>query len=658
MRHISKLGLKLVAIVLVLIFIPLALSYWVTQNGTRGILEAKIKVITTKATDAAYEELERFLVEAEDLTEEIAASDTVDLFLTGMGDFVKTDLEQIKAKNPWISSFAIIAEDGTYVNYPEVTESTETDWRNKLWYSRTKEDDQLSWFPALNRSDQFRLAVPVRFSYSDEIAGVFSLVLDMKQFTTILQQYGVDDGSMLLINSTGAVLASDKSSEVDDELFDQQEFFAKTFESDELLFDVYSYAGEKRLTFTKPLPKLKSVLLLQIPERVAYQDVYGLLGSLRLIGIVTCFIVLIVTILVTHFWITGKILRVVKAAGAISEGDLREQINVNSTDEIGKLARSFNGMTSGLRDLINDILQSSEQVSRTSEQIHESAEMSAQISDQVAVSIQQVAAGADKQSEFIDSVNQKLVGLSKSIDGLSNTSKNVQGIARNTQSKADLGARSMERVVGQMDVIQQSITDSTQVILDMTKAADEIGNFVNIIDSIANQTNLLALNAAIEAARAGEEGRGFAVVAGEIRTLAEEVSVSAGKIRQLVNITQDYSHKASSAMEDGVTQIQFGQEIVNESGTIFSEIFQSFEDTLKAVQAMDEMTSDVAQSTGLIVEGAENIAEVAEENAASAEEVSASTEEQAAAMEEITRLAETTANLSKDLEILVQRFKV
>jgi methyl-accepting chemotaxis protein len=71
---------------------------------------------------------------------------------------------------------------------------------------------------------------------------------------------------------------------------------------------------------------------------------------------------------------------------------------------------------------------------------------------------------------------------------------------------------------------------SRDIMNALASAADDIGEIVGVIDTIANQTNLLALNATIEAARAGDAGKGFAVVASEVKTLATETGKSTGRI--------------------------------------------------------------------------------------------------------------------------------
>ena len=68
------------------------------------------------------------------------------------------------------------------------------------------------------------------------------------------------------------------------------------------------------------------------------------------------------------------------------------------------------------------------------------------------------------------------------------------------------------------------------------------------------QTHMLAVNGNVEAARAGEYGRGFSVVAGDIRSLANESSENADRIKDLVKSIQGQITKVGADIEGAGTK--------------------------------------------------------------------------------------------------------
>ena len=113
-------------------------------------------------------------------------------------------------------------------------------------------------------------------------------------------------------------------------------------------------------------------------------------------------------------------------------------------------------------------------------------------------------------------------------------------------------------------------TASVNVITELERRAQEIGNITRVVSGISDQTNLLALNAAIEAARAGDHGRGFAVVAEEVRALAEGSEESAQAIQSLAGaIPEDVRtvrQAVGTAAEAAVGEAKAAMNVAKEFG--------------------------------------------------------------------------------------------
>lgn len=343
----------------------------------------------------------------------------------------------------------------------------------------------------------------------------------------------------------------------------------------------------------------------------------------------------------------------------VADGNLAlEDVTVKNRDEIGQLVQAFNKMKNNLREIIQGMSQSSEQLAASSEELSASAEETTAATNQVATSITDVTQTIELQGVKTEESAEVIGEIVNGIVQIAENASIVSESTMETMNQANIGSEYIEKVTSQMNTIYQANIETNNVMQSLEKRSNEIGQIIMLITDIADQTNLLALNAAIEAARAGEQGKGFAVVADEVRKLAEESRKSAGQISEIIMAIQQETVKAAEMMSNGNVEVINGKELVGETRKTFLEILKLIENSNAGVQelsAISEEMSASAQQVGVAVEEVEKLAKTTSQ---SSSEIAAATEEQLATMEQISTSAISLADLAERLREMVTKFNL
>ncbi|WP_260865705.1 methyl-accepting chemotaxis protein [Paenibacillus xylanexedens] len=347
------------------------------------------------------------------------------------------------------------------------------------------------------------------------------------------------------------------------------------------------------------------------------------------------------------------------AAMLIANGDLTgERIVLKNKDELGTLAESFNVMTGNLRNMIQSVSMTSQQVAASSEELLASAEQNTSASKQISETVEELAVGTSDQVSIVKRSSQAMSEMALGSEQIAELAQSVSVSAVDAANQSSEGNMIIKQAVEQMGSVRNSIASLSSLVTGLGERSTEIGNITEVINNIARQTNLLALNAAIEAARAGEHGKGFAVVAGEVRKLAEESSISAQRITDLVQLIQNDTGHAVEAVKVNSSETEAGIEMVTVAGQAFEQISDAVNKVAGEIQEVSAGSEEMSASTNEVVGYVDQISNIAEEAAGGAHNVSAATEEQLASMEEIASSASSLSQMAEELQEQINKFKV
>ncbi len=377
-----------------------------------------------------------------------------------------------------------------------------------------------------------------------------------------------------------------------------------------------------------------------------------------------------------------------RASSRLSRGDMNLNIEVESSDELGSLTRSFNDTVVQLKAKAETDAENLRQNQLLQQNISEFLNVAMDIAqgdltkrgrvtedvlgnvvDAVNLTLEEIAyllsqvqkaslqvnsgagdvnhttnnilVGAKTQAQAAEQASLQAVNATFSIRLMSENANNSAQAAQQTLEASNKGQEALQNTLSGMQTIRSEVQSISKSIKGLSDRSLEISEVVDTISLIAKQTNLLALNAAIEAAGAGEAGARFAVVADQVRKLAEDSAKSALRVSGLVKSIQSEVQSVVVSVEGGTREVEQGYRIAGEAGERLKEIAELANQSARLAQ----MISGAAQ---IQVENIEQMGQAVQEIAHTASETESQSQRGQEAAEVLRQLSEQlTQNLSR-----------
>lgn len=294
----------------------------------------------------------------------------------------------------------------------------------------------------------------------------------------------------------------------------------------------------------------------------------------------------------------------------LRQGDTAVRAKLDSPNEIGELARQFDGMVDEREAVAAKIQKENDQLNESVLNLLQGVAKLAQkdlttkvpvaedvtgavadalnmLSSETAKVLQQVTnisadvTGASmKVKQQSDTVRataetelQQVIKTSEDLQAASAGMARIEQLAQTANTAADNATRTTQAALATVSATVTGINSTRDTIRETEKRikrlgerSQEISGVVGIINTIAERTHILALNASMHAASAGEAGRGFAVVAEEVQRLAESSRQATAQIATLVNNIQVETADTVNTMNSAISQVVDGSRLAEQAG--------------------------------------------------------------------------------------------
>ncbi len=602
-------------------------------------------------------------------------------------------------------------------------QSVQQDPDTAEWYScpkLTKQECYLEPFEYEAGGIKFLLATAIIPIVTDgEFDGMVEVDISLLTLQKFVDELSLYDGQAKVVyfSNSGILLGvSDQPELVNGNLSEIDQNSAEVLKAISAN-SVYSQMDGDELVVASPIKFANSTkpwgVMLRIPVSVITVKARELAMNLILFGLVLLAVSLVLLgIFISR--IVKPLKSMSKVAQAIAVGDLNQEINYYSRDDIGVLAESFREMIVylkemafvavdiarydltttvepksnkdelgfafqqmilNLRELVQQVSESASRLNQATSELVSAADQAGSATNQIAVTIQQVAKGTAQQTEAASRSARAMEDLSRAISGV------AKGAAEQAEAvnRASTVTTEVVNALTSLNQASQSGSDGGKAVSEASKSGAQIvENTIQAMDIIRNKVGQSADKVREMGSRSEQIGMIVETIddiASQTNLLALNAAIEAARAGEQGKgfaVVADEVRKLAERSSQATREIN---NLVAEIQKTVSEAVVSMDDGIKAVEGgvvranqAGEALKSILQTAEVVYQGGAQAVEVAKKAmktsdemiasmdtvSAVVEENTAATEEMSASAGEVQQSAENIASVSEENSAAVE----
>ena len=541
--------------------------------------------------EAMRNDIERILVQPLTAAKDIASNSMVRDWLaegessTQAGTFTAY-LEGIRAEQKAFTALIVGTASNHYFTEKGLDRTLSRTNPKDAWFYSFLDSNQPRTLNIDNdtATGELALFIDLKVEKAGKVVGVAGLGLSMKELSELIHNFNFGErGKVYLVRSDGLIQVHPEAQFSGKRTLAEQigasaaQTVMGSTSKTSATHSGFVRDGEDFLALSLPLRDLGWTLVAEVPQSQIYAEARRALWMSSGIGLAVALVCLLLVVLLAR-GLVRPIRQVTAALVVIGSGggDLTHRLDSSRADELGDLARGFNRFLDSQRDMIGEVLTTSDKL-RTAV-------------GQVARVVDNTAERSGRQQEMTDMVATAVHEMGLTVQEIAQNAGNAAVASQNARDEALQAREVVGGSIRHIESMSDEIGVAASAVGELANQVASIDQVLAVIRGISEQTNLLALNAAIEAARAGDMGRGFAVVADEVRTLARRTQTSTDEIQQMIGSLKQGAENAVSSMHSGQAATGTGVESSQRTGASLTAITGQ-------VERISDMNHQVATAT-------------------------------------------------------------